>query len=300
MRYPFQFLAMAASLLVGLSACGAARTAPAAPAPTEPTAAQVAALREKLGNWVIDQPGVVLPANRAALDEALAKADWSYLVTAAQSANSQDEAEHLLHWERYQLYRGGGYNIAFMYVRDLWRMGQSYEKAAAKGPEYAVQSRGLKTSALSYLLYTYAMIAVDGERCADPTAPQYHRDQITQFTDQIRLFANQLTPEERAKAVTTAITLEKRISPVRDLDPALCHGGIQELGQALEANPRAAKVRPSEPGYPGTNVDVMIDPKSKPALSDRSQWPARQQKVRDLLPNAIGAVVGALPATGQP
>ena len=296
MRYPFHLVAAAATFLVSLCACDAAETASTPAKPAEPTAAQVAALRDHYGHLIIDQPGVTLPADHAALDEALAKQDWNSIAKAVLAANTQDQAEQMLNWERYQLYRGGGYGIGFMYVRDLWRMGQSYEKAAAKGPQYAVQARALKTSALTYLLYTYALIAVDGERCGDPTAPALHRDQIAQSSDETRRFANQLTADERATAVSRAITLEQKIAPVRDLDTALCHGGVQELGQAME-KPGSMRTRPSEPGSPGVNVDVLIDPKSKPALTAPAQWPARRQKARDLLPQTIGAVVGAPPST---
>lgn len=297
MRYSFRLLAATASLLAGLSGCGPAKTAAAAPAQDEPTAAQVATLRDNYGKWILSQPGVTLPADSAALDEALSKQNWAYIIKANQSANSQDEVERLLSWERYQLYRGAGYNITFMYVRDLWRMGQSFENSAAKGPQYLEQARGLKISALSYLLYTYAIIAVDGERCADRTAPQFHRDQIAQFTDEVRLFAGRLTDEERSAAVAAALKTEKAISRVRDPDPSLCRGGIDELGEALEAHPERATTTGPQPGYPGKNVMVPIDPNRPPAYSDRADWPARRQKVRDGLPEALGAIVGV---SGKP
>ena len=291
MRYSFHFLAATASILVGLSACHAAKTAPAAPAPTEPTAAQVAALRETYGQRLLSQPGFALPENRAALDEALASQNWGYLAQAAQAASNYDDAERLLNWERYQIYRGAGYNVAFLYVRDLWIMGQSYEKVAARGPQYVVEARKLKTSALTYLLYTYALIAVDGERCADPTAPQFHRDQITQSVGEIRQFGMGQSVEQRAQAVNTAISIEKQLSPMRDPDPALCQGGIAEVTEALEAHPERVTTTGPQPGYPGTNVMVPVDPDRPPAYGDRHKWDARQQKVRDGLFDQIGGLV---------
>jgi hypothetical protein len=37
---------------------------------------------------------------------------------------------------------------------------------------------------------------------------------------------------------------------------------------------------------------VPVDPEHAPAYSDRAQWAARQQKVRDALPDQLGAIIG--------
>jgi hypothetical protein len=294
MRY--SFLLAAAASAVSLAACDAAtppppkaKPAPAASAKSDP---QVEALRDKLGQSVLAKPGVVLPDNHTQLDKALAKRDWAYLAGVVRDPGSADNMMRLLNWERYQTYRGGGYGVTYMYVSTLAMAANSYDKAAAKDPSFAPTAHGLRLGALSQMLYTYAVLAIDGERCADPTAPQAHRDQIAQFTNELRVSVNQLSRQERLDVLMAAVRQEQELAPVRDLDPELCRGGLDDLGATLEAHPERATTTGPQPGYPGTNVLVPLDPDRPPAYSDRAQWAARQKAVRDKLPDTLGAIIG--------
>ncbi|WP_165188136.1 hypothetical protein [Caulobacter soli] len=293
MRHSPYLLAIAAASLLCATACDASPPKPAKPA-TRPIASdpQVEALRETLGRSVLDTPGLVLPDDHDALDAALARGDWGYLSQAVRNPGSAENMMRLANWERYQTYRGGGYNVAYMYVSTLTMAANSYDKAAARDPSFAPMANGMRRGALAQLLYTYAVLSVDGVRCADPTAPQAHRDQISSFTQELNRSTDALSIPERLGAIEAAIRQERQLAPVRDLDPALCRGGVAELTEALAAQPGRTTTTGPQPGYPGTNVMVPIDPNRPPAYSDSAQWPARQQAVRDGLLDQLAGVIG--------
>ncbi len=273
------------AMAVGLACCTAHAATPATPSQ------QVEALRDVLGRSVLDTPGVEMPDDRQALDEALARRDWAYLGEATRNVGTLQNAMKLLNWERYQIYRGSGYNVAYMYSSTLTTAANSYDKAAAQDPRLAPTARGFRQAALAQLLYTYAVLAVDGVRCADPTAPQAHRDQITGFTRDLRFSITQFLPQDRFSVLTAALKQEELLAPVRDPDPDLCRGGLDDLGEALESHPDRATTTGPQPGYPGTNVIVPIDPTRPPKYSDRAEWLTRQQKARAGLPDALGAII---------
>lgn len=282
MHRSFSLIAVAASL-----ACCAAHAAPS----TKPDP-QVEALRDKLGHTVLDTPGVVMPDNRQALDAALVRRDWAYLGEATRNVGSLENALKLLNWERYQTYRGAGYNIAYMYSSTLTTAANSYDKAAAQDPKFGPTARGFRQAALAQLFYTYAVLSVDGVRCADPTAPQAHHDQISSFTEDLRRSADKLSVQERVGAIEAALRQERELAPVRDLDPDLCRGGVAELNAALTAHPDRTTTTGPQPGYPGTNITIPVDPNQPPAYSDGAQWAARQQAARDDLIDPLAALIG--------
>ncbi|WP_426031742.1 hypothetical protein [Caulobacter sp. DWP3-1-3b2] len=292
MHQLFRSLAVVAIPLVCAGACDAAPAKPVKVIAMPAADPQADALRDKLGRSVLDAPGVVLPDNHKALDAAMARRDWAYLTSVVRDPGSAENMMRLLNWERYQTYRGGGYGVTYMYVTTLAMAANSYDKAATKDPSFAQTARGLRMGALTQLLYTYAVVAVDGVRCADLTAPQAHRDQIAGFTDELRLSVNQLSHEERVTVLMAAVRQEQELAPVRDADPDLCRGGLDDLGDALESHREKGTTTGPHPGYPGTTVSVPIDPASPTKYSDRALWTVRQEKVRDGLPDALGALIG--------
>jgi hypothetical protein len=297
------FLLASIASIVSLSVCAAASPprAKAKPAPAAASAPilppstqfdpQAEALRDKLGQSVLATPGLVLPDNHAQLDEALAERDWTYLFGVVRNPGGADNMMRLLNWERYQIYRGGSYGVAYMYVSTLAMAANSYDKAAAKDPSLAPRARDLRAEALAQMLYAFAIVAVDGARCDDPKDPQSHRDQIAQFTDKLRASANQLSSQERLDVLMTAVRQEKQLAPVRDPDRDLCVGGVDNLGQALEAPPEQATTTGQQSDYPAMNAFIPIDPHRPPGYRDRAEWAAREQAARDKLPDTLGALI---------
>jgi hypothetical protein len=300
MRVSFLLASVASVVSLSVSDAASPPRAKAKPAPASahisPPSAQfdpeAEALRDKLGRSVLATPGLVLPDNRAQLDEALARGDWTYLSGVVRAPGSTDNMMRLLNWERYQTYRGGGYGVASLYVNTLAMAANSYDKSAAKDPSLAPTARGLRAEALAQMLYTFAIVAVDGARCDNPTAPQSHRDQIAQFTNELRASANQLSSQERLGVLMTAVRQEKALAPVRDPDRDLCLDSFDDLGQALKSHPEQATTAAPQPDYPDMNAMIPIDPHRPPGYSDRAEWPAREQAARDKLPDTLGAIIG--------
>ncbi len=271
-------------------------TANAAPFKAPPTSPKIEAMREQLGDTVLKQPGVQMPDNKAELDAALARKDWPTLSAAVMGVASQDAATKMANWERYQVYRGGGYNTIFMYVHTMSTMAASYERAAQANPALAQTAQGLRMGALSQLIYLHAAIAVDGERCDDHTAPIAQRDRILAVSIPLIQAARTLDEDARRTALLAALEQEKLIAPVRDYDQDLCRGGLDEMAAALEKNGDKATSPIASPGSPGKTFEVAPAPGWSPALSDPATWEARRQKVRDGLATLLRPLAALPPA----
>lgn len=252
-------------------------------------------LRDLKGDMVLSRPGVEMPANKAELDAALARKDWPLISTAVMGVASQDEATKMANWERYQVYRGGGYNVAFMYVHTLATMAASYERGAQANPALAETARGLRMGALSQLIYLHAVIAVDGERCGDHTAPIAQRDRILAVGAQLLQDSRTLDEDARRTALLAALEQEQLTTHVRDYDEDLCRGGMDEIAAALKKNGDKATSATSRPGLPGTTIEIQPDAAWTPALSDPATWETRRRKVREGLAATLAPLAG-LPA----
>ncbi|PVM90444.1 hypothetical protein DDF62_09335 [Caulobacter radicis] len=289
--YPIVLCAAAAVCLTA--------TAHAAPFKAPPTSPQLEAKREQLGDSVLKRPGVQMPDNKAELDGALARKDWPTLSAAVMGVASQDAATKMANWERYQVYRGGGYNTIFMYVHTMSTMAASYERAAQANPALAQTAQGLRMGALSQLIYLHAVIAVDGERCGDHTAPIAQRDRILAVSVPLIQAARTLDQDARRTALLAALEQETLIAPVRDYDQDLCRGGMDEIAAALEKNGDKATRSTSRPGVPGTTIEVQPDAAWTPALSDPASWEARRQKVRETLASRLAPLAGLAAAPAR-
>lgn len=269
-----------------------ASTVQAAP-PTPPKLdPKIEAERKRLGDGVLAHPGVQLPANHAELDAALAKRDWPTLADAVTGVNDLDAASRMATWERYQVYRGGGYNVVFMYVRTLSDMADSYERAALNNPELDASAKSLRKAALSQLLYLHAIIKVDGVRCADATAPIAQRDRIMEAAAPFMQAGQALEKRALVSALMGAAQQERLTAQVRDADPDLCRGGIEEIGETLEKYPDRAKVAGKVPGRPGTTIDVPVDFSRAPRYSDPETWDSKRALARTGLEDVLGEMVG--------
>lgn len=286
MRLDLTLLGAAIGAALATSAAQAASFTPPKPSPA------IEAERKQLGDTILNQPGVQLPDDRAELDAALAARDWGRLVTAINGVPSLDAANKMADWERYQVYRGGGYNVVFMYVRTLSDMAASYERAALKNPDYAEAGKGLRMAALSQLLYLQAIIKVDGVRCADATAPVAQRDRIMEASAPFMQAGLALEREALVTALTAAAQQERLTAKVRDADPDLCRGGLEEIGDTLKKYPDRARAAGKVAGRPGTTIDVPVD-FSRPAhYSAPKTWDAKREQARIGLEDMLGGMVG--------
>ncbi|HEX8660784.1 MAG TPA: hypothetical protein VF686_02870 [Brevundimonas sp.] len=221
---------------------------------------------------------VPLPANAAALDDALARRDYTAL-RSQMGASSSAEAELMLNWAKIAIFKGGSFSVSLIYTGDLWRMAEAMERAAGRDPTNAAalnqQARSLKKLSVMMGLHAEALLQVDAVRCVDSDAAmgmmaETHGALAPQWT-----FARSLPVEERAVLIRTASILESTIAPVREPDYRLCASGTGMSAMAA-GTPRAIE----DPATPGADVAVEIDPED--LVIDNGQWWAISPMARTL------------------
>ena len=93
-----------------------------------------------------------------------------------------DEKEFVrsVNWLKAKIEAGGGFLPVIFYARDLWGAGQSNPVADPdKDP---------RVTAGFMILYAYALILVDGMKCADNSAPGHRLDQVFEIDAPILKF----------------------------------------------------------------------------------------------------------------
>lgn len=211
---------------------------------------------------------VPLPANAAAMDDALARRDYTAL-RSQMGASTSAEAELMLNWAKIAIFKGGSFSVSLIYAGDLWRMAEAMERAAGRDPASAAalnqQARSFKKLSVMMGLHAEALIQVDGVRCMDSAAAtgvmaETHGALAPQWT-----FARSLPVEERAVLIRTASILESRIAPVREPDYRLCASGTG-MSAMVGGTRRAVE----DPATPGADVAVEINPED--LVIDSGQW----------------------------
>lgn len=218
-----------------------------------------------------------LPANAAALDEALARRDFTGL-RSQMGADTSAEAYQMLNWAKIAVFKGAPFSVSLIYSGDLWRMGEALERAAVREPANAAalnqQARSRKTMSVLMALHAEMLLEVDGWRCVDPDAAKGMLAETHAALAPQWAFAQSLPVEERAQLILTAAGLEATIAPVRPPDYRLCASGTAEIGAMAGGTPRAIV----DPLTPGADIAVEIDPDD--LVVENGQWWAGMPLVR--------------------
>ncbi|WP_018267661.1 hypothetical protein [Methylosinus sp. LW4] len=107
-----------------------------------------------------DAPSPELPANTADLNGLLYMKDWNGLGAALRDADQTPVTRvKAMNWLQRRVLRGAEYFVVYAYMRELWTVGT------------VSQSEGMRQTAGAMALYAYALIAIDGAKCQDLTAP---------------------------------------------------------------------------------------------------------------------------------
>jgi len=77
-------------------------------------------------------------------------------------------------------------------------------------------------------MYAILVVAADGPKCADPTAPERHMNILLQQQQRQLDEISKLPADQKRQAFEMAINLEKRLAPKRQNDKYLCRYGAQE------------------------------------------------------------------------
>ena len=239
----------------------------------------------------MNPPGRPMPADAAQLDRAYKEGQYLQLVRRLNSPSAPDAIALDLNWEQSRLFDGAGFVVTYGYMNALWRLAQMLP-VADRG--------GIEGSAAMVFLYNYILIAVDGVRCGDATAPVHRRDQLLQDNRAIVTYLANLPVEARMRLASVAVGLERATSHVRRNDPVLCRGGMAEIIAGLQA--QGSKPLPTVPAAPGSPGDTVLVPPIAtytPSFIDEATAGPKQDAIRQALPETLTRWLQA-PATGSP
>ncbi len=165
---------------------------------------------------------------------------------------------------------GGGSLLGFIYAKDLWDIGEAQK---IDDP-----NKDLRLTAGLITLYTYELIAIDGAKCADHSAPSHRVDQLLMNNAPALAYLKAQPQEFKDKMVDLAIAMEKKTAPLRKLDDLLCRSGLEEM----QAGIAAGKTRevPTPPGQVGKTVEVDPPADFAPRLLTPQSYLPDQEKAR--------------------
>jgi len=215
------------------------------------------------------------PAVKAQLDELLAKQDWNGLGVAWMPQNNPDFFRKSMDWLKTQVDAGGPYFLALLFSRDLWMAGNS------------LADTNLHDTSAMMLLYTMALVRIDGLACADASAPSHRFEQSLQIRADTWRYLRSLSPNRRETLISIAVGLENHTATLREPhDELLCRGGLAEI-QASQAAGLAKEV-PSPPNVYGRTVNVTAPPGFKPSYLPDTDYKAKQDEARASLHEWLG------------
>jgi hypothetical protein len=291
-RLPLVTLVAVASCFVGVAAAQAQQSSgtfgwPAPPSgryawpSTPPAPGSIPA--QSLPPGLAKTPQPQLPANAAELDALLRQKKYLELRQALLRTNRADEVMLNINWEKSKLMGGASAFINFVYAHDLWRVAASLPGG---------QAAGLKETAVLMLLYAYELIAIDGLKCQDVSAPAHRRDQLLTLYPQTWKHIADLSDDRIAAVVRTALAMENSIAPMRGDDDFLCRDGLDETQEALARNgDKPLAELPTPPGQFGRTKVVPSNPDYKPKFLPKEIWTTKQAEVRAAMPRQLSQLV---------
>ena len=149
------------------------------------------------------QPGG-LPSNEQ-LDALVAAKKWNELAEALAEVTNAEQFARKLDWLKAKVDAGGGLPLVLAYTQSLWDAGQSNPSANPS----ADPDKDLRATAAFMLLYTYALIAVDGVKCEDQSAAGHRLDQVLEMDVPILKFLKARPRKLKDKLIAGAINYEK-------------------------------------------------------------------------------------------
>ncbi len=210
-----------------------------------------------------------LPSDQE-LDALLLAKKWNDLASALSRSKSPESVGRKLDWLQSKLEVGGGSLLGFIYAKDLWDIGEAQK---IDDP-----NKDLRLTAGLIALYTYELIAIDGAKCADHSAPSHRVDQLLMNNAPALAYLKAQPQEFKAKIVDLAIAMEKKTAPLRKLDDLLCRSGLEEM-QAGIATGKTREV-PTPPGQVGKTVEVQAPADFAPRFLTPQSYLPDQEKAR--------------------
>jgi hypothetical protein len=204
------------------------------------------------------------------LDALLLAKKWNDLGSALSRAKSPESVARKLDWLQSRLEVGGGSLLGFIYAKDLWDIGEAQK---VNDP-----NQDLRLTAGLITLYTYELIAIDGAKCADHSAPGHRVDQLLMNNAPGLAYLKAQPQALKDKIVDLAIAMEKRTAPLRKLDDLLCRSGLEEMQAGLAAG--KTREVPTPPGQVGKTVEVEPPADFAPRLLTPQSYLPDQERAR--------------------
>ena len=231
---------------------------------------------------------------RAALDahwdQLLADHDFIGLGRDLLAPKAKSQLLAGLGWAKDRTLAGGSVVIPLLYSRLLWLVG-------THSPQYA----GLKDTASMMALYSLVLVAVDGVKCADKSAPGHHYETILmQYRDQLRAAAD-APVVTRNNIIVAALGLETKTATLRGDDDYLCRFGLEETQYSLKKHEGEPETEvPPQPGQFGRTVEVPYDKEFQPRFLPREQWQPQQDANRAALARNLAALLDQIKTPPNP
>jgi len=216
------------------------------------------------------QPAAVapLPPDHE-LDAMLAARKWSDLGAALSHVRSGESVLRMMNWLQSRIDTGGGFLLGFVLAKNLWELGN-----ARKNDDPNADNRitaGLIT------LYTYELIAIDGAKCGDKTAPDHRLQQLLMTNGPALAYLKTKPDAIKVSVVEIAIALEKKTAPLRKLDDLLCRDGLEQMQAGIVAGTTHDV---QSPGQYGRTVAVEAPKDFAPRVLLPGQYEPAQESAR--------------------
>ena len=247
----------------------------------------------QLKSWAVPPP-----ANATALDLLLTNKQYDQLGEAL-SYRHGDETFRNMNWEKDKLLQGASAYISFVYVFDLRlaasvaalnaeRLASLNASISAREAKRAVE---LEEDAALVLLYVFELVAIDGMKCQDVTAPAHRRDQLFQIYADVWTDIAEMPKDRRTRLIAAAIDIEQRTASLRADDDFLCRNGIEERRAALAKNANTPLTQTQQPSAPGKTVEVLVDPDYQPKFLAPEVSLPKQAEIRAAMPKRLPQMI---------
>jgi hypothetical protein len=226
------------------------------------------------------QPPKPLPPNTE-LDALAAAKKWNELGAVLMPVGTAADLHRKLDWLKAQVDSGGGFYLTFVYARSLWEVGNMIK---VTGPNDPRLTAGLMT------LYAIELVMIDGAKCKDRTAPDNRLYQMrTQQAATLEYLRGQ-SPEMKSNIVAIALSMEKKMAPLRGDDDLICMGGLETYKVSAERG--KMEEQPKAPGYVGRRIAATPPPDWKPELVGPEVYRPLQDKARSGMRDFLLKLVG--------
>ena len=237
-------------------------------------------LRARLGK---KNPADQMPSDVAELDRQWAGQDLAKLVPRLRSVSDPRVVLQDLNWERARIFEGAGFIMAYAYMSDLWRLGSSMT------PPVGDQ---LKQSASMVFAYSLDLVALDGVKCSDPSAPGHRHDQLMFQNMELIKYLAGLPRATRMAIGTLSLAVEKATEPLRKDDEVLCGNGMDQMTASLKAMGNISLPQaPAAPGSVGKTILVPAPPGYRPSFEPAEVWRPKQAELRARMPALLTRIL---------